>query len=92
MDEIGLKNPRSVDEWMAATNELLAHHPGNQSVYIQVTRGAPQKRDHVIPKGLTPTVFMMCYPLSSPSAGRQTLALIGWLAALKYSKKQRPVI
>jgi len=67
MDEIGLRNPHSVDEWIALTQELLAHHPGNQSVYIQVTRGAPTKRDHVIPKGLQPTVFMMCYPLASPS-------------------------
>jgi D-alanine transaminase len=67
MDEIALANPHTVDEWIALTDELLAHHPGNQSVYIQVTRGAPTKRDHVIPKGLEPTVFMMCYPLASPS-------------------------
>jgi D-alanine transaminase len=67
MDEIGMQNPHSVDEWIALVDELLAHHPGNQSVYIQVTRGAPTKRDHVIPKGLQPTVFMMCYPLASPS-------------------------
>ena len=67
MDEIGLANPHTVDEWMALAQKLLGHHPGNQSIYIQVTRGAPEKRDHVIPKGLTPTVFMMCYPLASPS-------------------------
>src|SRR5687768_9112605 len=67
MDEIALKNPHTVDEWLELTRELLEHHPGDQSVYIQVTRGAPQKRDHVIPKGLQPTVFMMCYPLASPS-------------------------
>ena len=67
MDEIHLRNPHTVDEWIRATTDLLAHHPGNQSVYIQVTRGAPQKRDHVIPKDLQPTVFMMCYPLASPS-------------------------
>ena len=67
MDEIRLRNPHSVDEWIAATHALLAHHPGNQSVYIQVTRGAPKKRDHVIPKDLQPTVFMMCYPLASPA-------------------------
>ena len=67
MDEIQLTNPHTVDEWIAHTDKLLAHHPGNQSVYIQVTRGAPLKRDHVIPKGLQPTVFMMCYPLASPS-------------------------
>ncbi|HXF78156.1 MAG TPA: D-amino acid aminotransferase [Usitatibacter sp.] len=67
MDEIQLRNPYSVGEWLGFMRELLAHHPGNQSVYIQVTRGAPQKRDHVIPKDLAPTVFMMCYPLASPS-------------------------
>jgi D-alanine transaminase len=67
MDEIRLENPHGVDAWMAAVEKLLEHHPGNQSVYIQVTRGVPAKRDHVLPKGITPTVFMMCYPLASPS-------------------------
>ncbi len=67
MDEIQLKNPHSVDEWIRLADELLAHHPGNQAVYIQVTRGAPEKRDHVIPKDLKPTVFMMSNPLASPS-------------------------
>ncbi|HXZ48580.1 MAG TPA: D-amino acid aminotransferase [Usitatibacter sp.] len=67
MDEIGLANPHTVDEWIALTQELLAHHPGNQAVYVQVTRGVPPKRDHVMPKGLKPTVFMMCQPLATPS-------------------------
>jgi D-alanine transaminase len=67
MDEIGLANPHTVDEWIAITMKLLAHHPGDQGVYIQVTRGVPPKRDHVIPKGLVPTVFMMCQPLVTPS-------------------------
>ena len=67
MDEIRLSNPHTVDEWIVETNRLLAHHSGNQSVYIQVTRGVPPKRDHVIPKGLTPTVFMMASPLATPS-------------------------
>jgi D-alanine transaminase len=67
MDEIRLRNPHTVDEWMELTERLLEHHPGNQSVYIQVTRGAPLKRDHAIPTDLEPTVFMMCYPLASPS-------------------------
>ena len=67
MDEIALANPHTVDEWIALTMQLLAHHPGDQGVYIQVTRGVPPKRDHVIPKGLAPTVFMMCQPLVTPS-------------------------
>jgi len=67
MDEIALANPHTVDEWIALMAKLLAHHPGDQGVYIQVTRGVPPKRDHVIPKGLAPTVFMMCQPLVTPS-------------------------
>ena len=67
MDEIRLKNPHTVDEWLRISRELLAHHPGNQALYIQVTRGVPPKRDHVIPKDLAPTVFMMSNPLASPT-------------------------
>ena len=67
MDEIQLTNPHTVDEWMKLTQELLGHHPGDQAVYVHVTRGAPQKRDHVIPKGLQPTVFMMSNPMTTPS-------------------------
>lgn len=67
MDEIQLRNPHTTDEWLRLVGDLLKHHPGNQSVYIQVTRGVPPKRDHVIPKGVKPTVFMMCQPLASPS-------------------------
>jgi D-alanine transaminase len=67
MDEIRLDNPHTVDEWIAISQELLGHHPGNQALYIQVTRGVPPKRDHVLPKGITPTVFMMSNPLASPS-------------------------
>jgi D-alanine transaminase len=67
MDEIALANPHTTDEWLRLVQELLVHYPGNQSVYIQVTRGAPARRDHVIPKGLQPTVFMMVQPLASPS-------------------------
>jgi D-alanine transaminase len=67
MEAIALANPHGVDEWIGLMNALLAHHPGDQSVYIQVTRGVPPKRDHVMPKGLAPTVFMMCQPLVTPS-------------------------
>ena len=67
MDEIKLANPHCVDEWMKITGDLLRHHPGDQAVYVQVTRGAPPKRDHVIPKGLQPTVFMMANPMTTPS-------------------------
>lgn len=67
LDELRIPNPHSVEGWLAEVGRLLAHHPGNQSVYIHVTRGVPSKRDHVMPTGLKPTVFMMVSPLSTPS-------------------------
>jgi D-alanine transaminase len=67
MDEIRLVNPHTVDEWIAIVDKLLAHHPGDRSVYIHVTRGVPAKRDHVLPKGLKPTVMLMAFPLATPS-------------------------
>ena len=67
MDEIRMQNPHTLDEWLELSRQLLAHHPGNQSLYIQVTRGVPPKRDHVLPQGLQPTVFLMTDPLASPS-------------------------
>lgn len=67
MDEIRLDNPHSVDEWIAIVDQLLAHHPGDRSVYIHVTRGVPPKRDHVLPKGLKPTVMLMAFALATPS-------------------------
>jgi len=36
---------------------------GNMSVYLQITRGAAEKRSHVITEGLTPTVFACCQPI-----------------------------
>lgn len=65
--ELRIPNPHTVDGWIGEVERLLAHHPGNQSVYIHVTRGVPPKRDHVMPAGLAPTVFMMANPLSTPS-------------------------
>jgi D-alanine transaminase len=67
MDEIRLENPHTVDEWIAIVAKLLAHHPGDRSVYIHVTRGVAPKRDHVLPKGLKPTVMLMAFPLATPS-------------------------
>jgi D-alanine transaminase len=39
----------------------------DQVVYIQVTRGVAP-RDHVMPEGIAPTVFMMSNPMKPPTA------------------------
>ena len=55
---IRLQNPHNREEWRNLLNPLL--QPGlDQSVYLQITRGAAPKRDHAFPQGVVPTVFAM---------------------------------
>lgn len=65
-----LANPHGADEWKAIILEIVARNPwDDQSVYLQVTRGADTRRNHAFP-GLEvkPTVFLMSEPLVTPSA------------------------
>lgn len=41
-----------------------------QAVYLQVTRGVAL-RDHVMPQGLTPTVFVLASPMKPPTAAQR---------------------
>ena len=51
----------------AESSAKTAPENPNQIIYIQISRGVAM-RDHVMPVGLTPTVFMMCSPMKLPSA------------------------
>lgn len=67
LDGIKLANPMSSAEWTKLVNEIIARNDGDdQSIYFQVTRGVA-KRDHAFPKDTKQTVFMMSYPLHTPS-------------------------
>ena len=52
-------------KWRSVLDELLNLNrvSGDSTVYIQVTRGAAE-RNHFYQSGYTPTVFVMCKPLS----------------------------
>jgi D-alanine transaminase len=70
--KLRIPNPHGHDEWLALCRQLVASvgdATGNDEllVYIQVTRGVAP-RDHVMPPGLTPTVFMMVNPMKPASA------------------------
>lgn len=66
LDGIRLANPMTQDEWREVIHQVIARHaPENQSVYLQVTRGAAP-RDHAFPLHTNPTVLVMSNPLSSP--------------------------
>ena len=67
---IGLGNPLTHAEWGAVFAELIqAHGGGDQSIYLQVTRGAAL-RDHAFPKDTVPTVFAFSQPLKPPDAAQ----------------------
>ena len=70
LDGIRLRNPLTVDGWKAVIDELVASAPwDDQSIYLQVTRGADNKRDHAFPPAeMAPTVFAFTAPLVTTPA------------------------
>jgi len=67
LSKLRIPNPATRDEWLRRCRELVsttAETTGanDQLVYIQLTRGVAP-RDHVMPPGLAPTVFMMANPM-----------------------------
>lgn len=65
LDGVRMKNPLSNSEWQSMIEQLIERNGGgNQSLYLQVTRGVAP-RDHVFPQGVTPTAFAMSNPLPS---------------------------
>ena len=66
LDAIRITNPHSPQEWQTILDALIDKNLGGDlSVYLQVTRGVA-KRDHALPKDITPTVFAMANPLTPP--------------------------
>ncbi len=60
---IGIAPPLSRAAWTTLIERLVAHHGGGeQTIYIQVTRGVAP-RNHLPPPGKAPTVFAMSNPL-----------------------------
>jgi D-alanine transaminase len=66
LDGIRLQNPHTMAEWVQLIGKLVAAQKyGNQSIYMQITRGAAP-RDHAFPKNVAPTVLLMANPLGEP--------------------------
>lgn len=66
---IQLDNPHSNEHWQHILEQLvIKNHQNNMAIYLQVTRGAPDLRDHQFPQQTThPTVLAMCNPVSKPA-------------------------
>lgn len=70
---IRLPDPHSAEQWQAIIRGVIERNEWeDQSVYLQVSRGADDKRNHAFPKVMRPTVFLMSEPLvTPPEAQRQ---------------------
>jgi len=63
LNGVRMNNPMTNVEWQAIIEQLVQRNGGgNQSIYLQVTRGVAP-RDHVFPLGVIPTAFAMSNPL-----------------------------
>jgi len=67
---IKLANPLAADGWKDVIFQLIATAPwDDQSIYLQVTRGADNKRDHAFPPTTVPsTAFAFASPLVTTPA------------------------
>jgi len=66
---IRLEAPLADAAWTRIIERIVAAAEfEDQSVYLQVTRGPMDVRNHAFPKVVTPTVFVMSEPLVTPPA------------------------
>ena len=64
LERIGLENPMTLSGWESSISKVIVKNDGGDlSVYLQITRGVMQQRDHNIKEGVTPTVLIMTSPL-----------------------------
>ena len=69
LNAIRLESPYRREKWREIMERLL-DGTGDQSIYLQITRGVAAKRDHAFPVSSDPTVFAMCSPIQPISDGR----------------------
>ncbi len=63
LDAIGINNPLSQSDWGHIFSTLFAHNCDTPDayIYLQVTRGVMQRREHNYNADLIPTVLVMCH-------------------------------
>ena len=68
LNAIRMQTVMTDQEWANVLTKLTqSHTQSDQSVYVQVTRGSGNNRDHQLPVDYTPTIFAMCQTLPSSS-------------------------
>ena len=67
LERVRIPNPHGTADWLERCRRVVnAQAFDDQLLYLQVTRGVAP-RDHVMPEGLVPTVFMMSSATRAPT-------------------------
>ncbi|WOJ96169.1 aminotransferase class IV [Congregibacter brevis] len=75
LDAIELSMTVEHDEWRSIVNELADSNEGdNLGIYIQISRGADNKRNHAMPVGIEATRFAFAFEIPPPPAADKNLA------------------
>lgn len=63
LDAVHITNPLSEQQWSDVFDHLVEKNCANTDavLYLQVTRGVMQKRNHAFSEELTPTALVMCW-------------------------------
>ena len=78
LDAISLHLDYDGEQWRVLIDRLLGLNQarGDSTVYIQITRGVVDERDHLYQADYTPTVFACCKPLQLPDLSEGISAVL----------------
>lgn len=74
LSSIRLDVVKNTQQWLDILQPLLVEGDA-QYIYLQITRGVADKRDHAFPEGCQPTIFAMCSAIA-PFAREQGVQAI----------------
>jgi D-alanine transaminase len=70
LEGIALSQPQSDAQLTSILSEVVAQNgAGNLGIYLQITRGVVEKREHAFPEHPLPTIFAYAFDISPPSDG-----------------------
>lgn len=73
---IGMANPHTDSEWREILTRLTAQlGDSDQALYLQVTRGCTDVRDHAWPENIEPTIYARTKTLKTPTTDEKRLGI-----------------
>jgi len=74
LDAVEIKNPLSDEDWRDIINQLIDKNTGKRDamIYLQLTRGVMEERNHVFSRDMQPTVLVICQLNSFPEQDKNT--------------------